>query len=111
MPSNGTMPCVATLRLFASAREAAGTGRAVLPGDTVGELLAHAGEQYGPAFVQVLASCKVWVNGDAATDDTALTPADEVAVLPPVSGGAFDELAARPDRLTDGGQPTTTEEP
>ncbi|MEO6122750.1 MAG: MoaD/ThiS family protein [Ilumatobacteraceae bacterium] len=81
---------MAILRLFASAREAAGTGRDDIPGATVGELLTIAGERYGPTFVQVLGSCKVWVNGEAASTDTAITAADEVAVLPPVSGGAFE---------------------
>lgn len=64
-----------------------------MPGDTVGELLAAAGDRYGAAFVQVLATCRVWVNGESATDDTVVSAADEVAVLPPVSGGAFDENA------------------
>jgi molybdopterin converting factor small subunit len=35
----------------------------------------------------VLATCKVWVNGDDADACTAVNEADEVAVLPPVSGG------------------------
>lgn len=90
VPRDCTIPDVATLRLFASAREAAGTGRDDVPGATVGELLSNAGNRYGTAFVQVLESCKVWVNGEAASPDTIITAADEVAVLPPVSGGAFD---------------------
>ncbi len=37
----------------------------------------------------MLAGSRVWVNGDepAAGDATALEDGDEVAVLPPVSGG------------------------
>jgi molybdopterin converting factor small subunit len=37
----------------------------------------------------VLANARVWVNGDEPTDGdaTVLHPGDEVAVLPPVSGG------------------------
>ena len=86
---NGTIRAVATLRLFASAREAAGTGRDDVVATTVGELLAIAGQRYGATFVQVLESCKVWVNGEEASADTVITATDEVAVLPPVSGGAF----------------------
>ena len=83
----GSGPSV-ILRLFASAREAAGTGRVELAASTVGEVLALAESRYGDAFSRVLASSRVWVNGAPATPATALAEADEVAVLPPVSGGA-----------------------
>ncbi|CAB4857470.1 unannotated protein [freshwater metagenome] len=79
---------MAILRLFASAREAAGTGRDDVPGHTVGELLATAQARYGEAFAAVLSSCRIWVNGESATADTVISARDEVAVLPPVSGGA-----------------------
>lgn len=75
------------LRLFAAAREAAGTGRDEILGATVAEVLAAARERYGPPFETVLAASKVWVNGEPASDATAVGEADEVAVLPPVSGG------------------------
>jgi sulfur-carrier protein len=78
---------MAVLRLFASAREAAGTGSAVVDGNTVGEVLDLAVERYGAAFANVLGTCRVWVNGDAADRSAAVTSTDEVAVLPPVSGG------------------------
>ena len=75
------------LRLFAAAREAAGTGRDDVPGATVGEVLDAAVERYGSAFADVLATAKGWVNGDGAEPGDAVTATDEVAVLPPVSGG------------------------
>ncbi|MGH9179104.1 MAG: MoaD/ThiS family protein [Acidimicrobiales bacterium] len=75
------------LRLFAAAREAAGTGRDEVGGATVGEVLALARERYGPAFTAVLGTSKVWVNGAPAGEDAAVGDGDEVAVLPPVSGG------------------------
>ena len=80
---------MAILRLFASARDAAGTGRDDLPGSTVGELLAVARDRYGAGFEDVLKTCRIWVNGETATADTMISARDEVAVLPPVSGGAF----------------------
>jgi molybdopterin converting factor small subunit len=78
---------VATLRLFAAAREAAGTGRATVPGTTVGEVLDDAVRRYGSEFAEVLAASRVWRNGEPAEVDDAVVDADEVAVLPPVSGG------------------------
>ena len=80
---------MAILRLFASAREAAGTGRDEVPAATVGELLEAAGKKYGATFIEVLPTCRIWVNGESATPDTVLSARDEVAVLPPVSGGAI----------------------
>jgi MoaD family protein len=81
-----------TLLLFAAAREAA--GRNVDHYDLhatpcVGDVLDAAGRAYGPTFEAVLATARVWVNGDepAAGRATQLTDGDEVAVLPPVSGG------------------------
>ena len=74
--------------MFAGAREAAGTGRDELPGATVGDVLAAALVRYGEGFAAVLPTCRIWVNGDEAEDATPVGPGDEVAVLPPVSGGA-----------------------
>ena len=78
---------MAVLRLFAAARTAAGTARDLVPGDTVAEILATATERYGEDFAAILPSCAVWLNGDPAEADQAVVTSDEVAVLPPVSGG------------------------
>ncbi|GAC1538019.1 MAG: hypothetical protein NVS3B12_22660 [Acidimicrobiales bacterium] len=78
---------MAIVRLFAAAREAAGTGTDKIPGDTVDEVLAGARGRYGERFAAVLASSRVWLNGAPAGGADAVTAADEVAVLPPVSGG------------------------
>lgn len=78
---------MAVVRLFAAARIAAGTGSDQLPGGTVDEVLAVAVERYGEAFRDVLGRCQVWVNGDPTTGGAPVTEQDEVAVLPPVSGG------------------------
>jgi DNA topoisomerase-1 len=53
----------------------------------VAEVLDTAEGRYGAAFSDVLGSCRVWVNGEPADRTTAVSDADEVAVLPPVSGG------------------------
>jgi len=78
---------MATLRLFAGAREAAGVSSAQVDGGTVGEVLAAASSTYGAAFTEVLATCKVWLNGEPADAADTVGDNDEVAVLPPVSGG------------------------
>jgi molybdopterin synthase sulfur carrier subunit len=74
--------------MFASARAASGVSRDDVPGATVGEVLDAAQRRYGGAFVDVLASCKIWVNGEPAEPSTSVTASDEIAVLPPVSGGS-----------------------
>jgi sulfur-carrier protein len=79
---------VATVRLFASAREAAGTDRAALEGTTVGEVLDAARIAFGPSFAAILDTANVWLNGDQTELDAAVSETDEIAVLPPVSGGA-----------------------
>lgn len=76
------------LRLFASAREAAGTGRDTVPGSTVSEVLDAACARYGRRFGEVLGTCQVWLNGESVDRTTPVADNDEVAVLPPVSGGA-----------------------
>lgn len=80
---------MATLRLFASVREAAGRSRDVVTGDTVGDVLRAATERYGGQFGDLLASCRIWVNGEPAETNTPVGDRDEVAVLPPVSGGGL----------------------
>ena len=85
------------LRLFARAREAAGTAEDGFDAGTVGEVLAQAVARYGDEFAAVLQRSRVWVNGDepAAGDATTLADGDEVAVLPPVSGGCGGPGAGR----------------
>jgi molybdopterin converting factor small subunit len=84
---------IVRLLLFASAREAAGRGRdefEMAPDAPLERLLDDAVARYGGSFGQVLARARVWVNGDEPPDgrSTTLRADDEIAVLPPVSGGA-----------------------
>ena len=84
---------IVRLLLFASAREAAGRSRdefELASGAPLERLLADAVERYGEPFAQVLSTARVWINGDEpqAGRGAALDEDDEIAVLPPVSGGA-----------------------
>lgn len=79
---------MAILRLFAAAREAAGTGSDRFDGETVGEVIAAARDRYGDTFAKVLATSRVWLNGQPAALEDIVLVDDEVAVLPPVSGGS-----------------------
>ena len=78
---------MAKLRLFAQVREAAGTGSADFDGATVGDVVAAAVATYGTDFEALLTTCRIWVNGEPALETDPVTAADEVALLPPVSGG------------------------
>ena len=78
---------MATLRLFASVRVAAGTGRVDIEGATVGEVVDRASERYGAEFTGLLQSCRIWRNGEPAEREDPVGADDEVAILPPVSGG------------------------
>jgi molybdopterin synthase sulfur carrier subunit len=85
---------IVRLLLFATAREAAGCSKDTFAVETDTDLtLAHfldlAVERYGAAFAEVLAGSGVWLNGDEPQSgrSTPLRDGDEVAVLPPVSGG------------------------
>ena len=76
------------IRLFAAARDAAGVARDEVPGATVGDVLDAARSRYGASFAGVLSHSTVWCNGETAELDQPVGGSDEVAVLPPVSGGA-----------------------
>jgi len=79
-----------TLRLFATVRVAAGTGRDNFElGDdaTVGDVLDSAVERYGEDFAVLVPVCRIWLNGVTADREANVSAGDEVALLPPVSGG------------------------
>jgi molybdopterin converting factor small subunit len=81
-------PASVVLLLFAEARLAAGTGREDVSARSVGELLDAARSRHGDRFGAVLNRARIWVNGDPVSPGHLLHDGDEVAVLPPVSGGA-----------------------
>jgi molybdopterin synthase sulfur carrier subunit len=80
---------MARLLLFASARQAAGTPSRDVAGCTIDEVLQTAVLEFGGDFAKVLSTCRVWLNGEEASGTTAVSDSDEVAVLPPVSGGSL----------------------
>jgi len=73
--------------LFAALREAAGTGRLEAEAPDVGSLLDQLTERFGQEFARVVAIGTVVIDGETVGRDRALLPDDEVALLPPVSGG------------------------
>lgn len=73
--------------MFAGIREAAGTNRAEIDAGTVADVIAQACERFGPRFTELLPTCRIWLNGEPATGAESVGARDEVAILPPVSGG------------------------
>ena len=83
------------VRAFASLRQALGTASLTLdlsPGATVAHLLECLSADY-PAVALYLPQAIVAVNQDYADPTQPLAPGDEIAVFPPVSGGAADEVS------------------
>jgi molybdopterin converting factor subunit 1 len=78
-----------TVKLFAAAREIAGRDSIALElpaGSSVAELR-RALARCVPALTALLAKSAIAVNHDFAEDSRVLDLGDEVAVIPPVSGG------------------------
>jgi molybdopterin converting factor small subunit len=92
---------MATLRLFAGLRDAAGMPRAEVPGSTVEEVIAEAVRRFGPDFGASVPNARVWVNGEEAEQDQPVGDTDEVALIPPVSGGS--DVIASPTGVSPGG--------
>jgi MoaD family protein len=75
------------VRLFAALREAAGASEVEASGRTAGELADDLGRRFGERFAAVAAVSSFVVNGERAGAETPVAQGDEVAILPPVSGG------------------------
>ena len=75
------------VRLFAVLRELAGTSQVEASGRTVGDVSDALAGEHGERFAPIAAVSTFVVNGDRATRDTVIADGDEVAILPPVSGG------------------------
>lgn len=76
-----------TVLFFAAARQAAGVAKETVEAATLAEALEIVRGVHGDAFAAVLDGCRVWVNGEPSQELAPLSDGDEIAVLPPVSGG------------------------
>ena len=83
-----TSVSMARVRLFANLRELAGASEVEIEGDTVGAVLDEAADRYGQEFKRSLGHARVWLNGEPAQAQDPVGRLDEVALIPPVSGGA-----------------------
>ena len=75
------------MRLYGPARQAFGARSCVRAAASVGALIELLAAEGGAGFADLLARSQVWVNGAPADAGPAIGETDEVAVLPPVSGG------------------------
>jgi len=76
------------VRLFAALRELAGTGALEASGRTAGEIADALAADYGERFAKIVGVSSFVVNGERADRRTVVADGDELAILPPVSGGA-----------------------
>jgi molybdopterin synthase catalytic subunit len=73
--------------LFASLREIAGSAQVESDAETVADLADELGARYGDRFARILARSSFVVGEERVDPSRSLSVDDEVAILPPVSGG------------------------
>jgi diacylglycerol kinase family enzyme/molybdopterin converting factor small subunit len=88
---------VARVRLFASLREEAGAARLEVDGATVDDVVTALTVRFGAKFGEIARVGSVVVDGERAEFDAKIGPDQEVALLPPVSGGTG--ARPRPQRV------------
>jgi molybdopterin synthase catalytic subunit/molybdopterin synthase sulfur carrier subunit len=77
------------VQLFAAARELAGAAEVTVPVDgpiTAAELRTRLGA-HAPALAALLRYSRLAINAAYANDEDRAAPGDDVALIPPVSGG------------------------
>ena len=80
-----------TVKFFAILRERANAAEVELQvgdGATVAEMISAIGQAF-PTVVKDLPRCAIAVNREYANRDVVLLDGDEIAFIPPVSGGAI----------------------
>jgi MoaD family protein len=75
------------VRLFAALRDLAGVSEVGASGATAGEVLDDLCARYGERFAKVARAGSIVVDGERASVGHRLAGGEEVAILPPVSGG------------------------
>jgi molybdopterin converting factor subunit 1 len=78
-----------TVKLFAAARELAGSSEVhieLAPGADVAELRQALAETH-PALAPLTARSLIALNAEYAADNTPITEGNDLALIPPVSGG------------------------
>jgi molybdopterin converting factor small subunit len=80
-----------TVRFWAGAQRAAGRAEETVTAATVGELRAVLAQR--PELTKVCAAASLLVDGQQATDLTALHDGAVVDLLPPFAGGSRDDQA------------------
>jgi molybdopterin converting factor small subunit len=75
------------IRLFAALRDIAGASELEFDAPDVATLREELSAKFGEEFRRILAAGAVIVGEEKAADDRRLQPDDDVALLPPVSGG------------------------
>ena len=81
------------IQMFARARDLAEASEVTLTlpeGATVADLKKQLREEF-PALKELLSHCAVAVNNDFAKDEQQVQEKDEIALLPPVSGGSENQ--------------------
>lgn len=75
------------VRLFAALRELAGSSEVEAEGASVAEIVDALSARFGERFGKVARAGTVVVDGERAEPNTRLAGTEDVALLPPVSGG------------------------
>jgi molybdopterin synthase sulfur carrier subunit len=78
---------VVKVRLFAALRELAGASEVEAEADTVAEVIEVLSARYGERFSRIVDVGSAVVDGERVGRETVMTHGQEVALLPPVSGG------------------------
>jgi molybdopterin synthase sulfur carrier subunit len=78
---------MARVRLFAALRDLAGASRLEVDAPDVEALVHTLTERFGEEFGRIARAGAVVIDGETADPSRPLDAKDEVALLPPVSGG------------------------